>query len=685
MVNFSTTILLLTSTILPTTTCFSTFSSAVTTTKKTSKDVGTTTRAKIWMLYHTTHDNTIGSNSNYYRGPQNQTDSSLSSSSRINGEMETETTIAAMETEQQKQWITDFFEESGESVTTQEEETKKKKKQKFDWFDHWYPVNVVETMDITRPHKVQLLGLNLVIWNDGPSPSKLGIMKEKTKGNWNAFLDSCPHRRAPLSEGTIEDDGTLLCSYHGWRFQGEKEGGVTGQCSSLPYSPDRFEDQHRKKACSAVFPTKTVDGMVWVFPQSGLEGIIRSEQRPLPLVSELHSSSTDEDDDGWRSRRENKDWLSRIPAGVRDFPCNFDTMIENTLDPAHFCAAHHGTLGNKYTDPSAFDFRVTQSLTMKDGFALDGDMGALEFVPPCLVKYSPDYPAMPYEKNLLIATYCVPTKPGWVRPLATVLLRKEKKEKRKIDTLSKRALDVFMGPYTPTWFGHIASSIVLHQDAALLYHQYHNMRSMGYYNNVNTNRGIASTTKATESSTTTTTKREKKLTYQDLCYTPNRVDKGIVTFRRWFDTMAEGDVSWACGTTNDDNLRINNNNNPMQQQHNVIKNNNNNMLSMQQRLQQHQNHNHHHISDEQQQGVDIYDMYHAHTKNCEYCSTAYRNSEITKKSAFAIAFLTIALPSVEYHLTDIQRTAVILTCLGIGFALEKFNELFLRYEVHHHD
>ena len=40
-------------------------------------------------------------------------------------------------------------------------------KSEFDWFDHWYPVHVVETMDGTRPHKVQLLGMNLVLWNDG--------------------------------------------------------------------------------------------------------------------------------------------------------------------------------------------------------------------------------------------------------------------------------------------------------------------------------------------------------------------------------------------------------------------------------------------------------------------------------------------------------------------------------------
>ena len=37
-----------------------------------------------------------------------------------------------------------------------------------------------------------------------------------------------PYRRVPLSEGRIESDGTLMCCYHGWRFNGE------GQAVAIP-------------------------------------------------------------------------------------------------------------------------------------------------------------------------------------------------------------------------------------------------------------------------------------------------------------------------------------------------------------------------------------------------------------------------------------------------------------------
>ena len=54
--------------------------------------------------------------------------------------------------------------------------------------------------------------------------------------------------------------------------------------------------------------------------------------------------------------------------------------------------------------------------------------------------------AMPFGESLVIATYCVPTKPGWVRPLANVLLDREATLG---NTLAERALSVFMNFATP--------------------------------------------------------------------------------------------------------------------------------------------------------------------------------------------------------------------------------------------
>ncbi len=59
---------------------------------------------------------------------------------------------------------------------------------KFDWERQWYPMAFVVDLDPSRPHAIQLLGKDLVLWRDGA-------------GEWRCFEDRCPHRLAPLSGG----------------------------------------------------------------------------------------------------------------------------------------------------------------------------------------------------------------------------------------------------------------------------------------------------------------------------------------------------------------------------------------------------------------------------------------------------------------------------------------------------
>ena len=366
--------------------------------------------------------------------------------------------------------------------------------EQYDWLSQWYPVNVVETLDPSRPHALALLGLSLVIWNDGPT-----VRGKKQAGAWHVFEDACPHRLGPLSEGRVEADGNLLCSYHGWRFDGD------GSCANLPYSPPKAAARQRcscRAQCGS-YPTRVVDGLLWVFPRSGPAAHAESQRVVMPLIEELH-------------RPELRDrWEWKVPAGVRDFPCGWDTMLENTLDPAHFCAAHHGTLGNRYTDPQPYRFEITRKIDRDAGFAVAGDFGTLEFQPPCLVKYVPDYSGMPFGGSLVLATYCVPTRPGWVRPLATVL---HDREHELGSTLAERALGVFMAGVLPTWLGHVLSSVVLHQDAGLLYKQYRNLRERGY------NAGYSALASPNASN-------RSSPRYEQLVYTPTSVDRGVLLFR----------------------------------------------------------------------------------------------------------------------------------------------------------
>lgn len=65
----------------------------------------------------------------------------------------------------------------------------------FKWAENWYPIAVERDMRKELPFAVTILGKPLVLWWDRNKSEK------GQSGGWRAFLDMCPHRLAPLSEG----------------------------------------------------------------------------------------------------------------------------------------------------------------------------------------------------------------------------------------------------------------------------------------------------------------------------------------------------------------------------------------------------------------------------------------------------------------------------------------------------
>lgn len=48
-------------------------------------------------------------------------------------------------------------------------------------------------------------------------------------GRARGVADRCPHRFAPLSKGTVDAKGRIVCPYHGWAFDGEGRGASPSQ------------------------------------------------------------------------------------------------------------------------------------------------------------------------------------------------------------------------------------------------------------------------------------------------------------------------------------------------------------------------------------------------------------------------------------------------------------------------
>lgn len=55
-----------------------------------------------------------------------------------------------------------------------------------------------------------------------------------SEGTLRAYIDECPHRGHPLSEGSCIDGGRLRCALHGWEFS------VDDGTALAPASPFRL-------------------------------------------------------------------------------------------------------------------------------------------------------------------------------------------------------------------------------------------------------------------------------------------------------------------------------------------------------------------------------------------------------------------------------------------------------------
>ncbi|OWY64909.1 (2Fe-2S)-binding protein [cyanobacterium TDX16] len=351
----------------------------------------------------------------------------------------------------------------------------------FQWTKQWYPVAVVDFLDPSCPHAIQLLGKELVLWRDGSS-------------QWRCFEDFCPHRLAPLSEGRVESDGTLLCAYHGWRFNWE------GNCVSIPQSKDKqIEALHcsNRKSCAVAYPTQERQGLLWVWAESGDSAELESGLRQPRIVPELESNS---------------DRVVQLFWNIRDLPYGWDFFMENVADPAHVPVSHHGIMGSRYQDNQYYDMIRVREMSTQEGFSFEVVPVASklfqtihDFQPPCHMRIVSTYKD---GGQLILALYAIPTRPGWCRHIGTQVLVKNEAGKK------PEGIGFFALPM-PSWLGHVLASLFLHQDAVFLHRQEKILARRG------------------------------KGKWLDAVYTPNPQDKMTIAFRQWLAKRAGGGIPWA--------------------------------------------------------------------------------------------------------------------------------------------
>jgi len=379
----------------------------------------------------------------------------------------------------------------------------------FNWFKAWYPLVPVEILDPETPHRFELLGQAIVVWNDGPvkgneqfgSKKKRPRGAQRVEGTWRAFVDQCPHRKVPLSEGRVEDDGTLLCSYHAWRFDGE------GSCVAIPQLSEQGDNIERiksnpKASCNS-FPTKVINGVLFVWPSSDENAVLESELTPV-----VHRPAAEDRDIVWEG-----------PWNFRQLPYGADWFLENVVDSAHVSVSHHNVVGSRYNS-QVMNMEMGKTLN-KDGFSvktttpLNPNPGTTEFIAPSLVAI--DAPVGDSGGMQTLELYVSPSRPGFSNHVGRMVIRKG--EDGKMPALLKQ----FTLPM-PKWLNHILASAFLNQDALFLHHQERTLAATGQYKSV-LNEG------------------EEPFNYNKAVY-PVNTDKGVITFRNWLRQFASGRIPY---------------------------------------------------------------------------------------------------------------------------------------------
>jgi phenylpropionate dioxygenase-like ring-hydroxylating dioxygenase large terminal subunit len=302
----------------------------------------------------------------------------------------------------------------------------------FDCQEAWYAVHYLEDLDKSKPTPFTLLGRNIVIW------------WEQQTQSWKTFVDECPHRLAPLSEGRINSDGLLECPYHGWSFSG------TGNCQHIPQQVEGAKAESSKRACVASLPTTERQGILFVYAGNP-ENAAKTK---VPIVDALEESP--------------HEWV--VINMFRDLPYDALTLLENILDPSHVPFTHHQTVGNR-ANARPLELEVVES--GKHGFQgiwkqglqakLSGKQSTT-FVAPCVMWHDINSQE---RGRILTVVYATPIRKGECRLIARFPFKFPSK------------LPGLFIKLRPRWYYHIGQNGVLEDDQIFLHYQERYLEAKG--------------------------------------------------------------------------------------------------------------------------------------------------------------------------------------------------------------
>jgi phenylpropionate dioxygenase-like ring-hydroxylating dioxygenase large terminal subunit len=295
---------------------------------------------------------------------------------------------------------------------------------KFDCHEVWYPVYYVEDLDRSKPTRFTLLGRDLVIW------------WERSSQTWRVFVDRCPHRLAPLSEGRIAEDGLLECPYHGWAFRGD------GSCDRIPQQVAGGTAESSPRSCARSYPTIIKQGLLFVYPGKPEN----AAKVRVPIVEPLEEAP--------------EKWVCLNT--FRDLPYDALTVLENVIDPSHVPFTHHRSVGNRANaspvELEMLDFGKQGFTGMWQEGPRKGTLGKQDttFIAPGLMWH--DLTSKQFGRTLTVV-YATPIRKGECRLFARFPFQ-----------FSSKIPSLFI-KLTPRWYSHLGQNSVLEDDQIFLHYQ----------------------------------------------------------------------------------------------------------------------------------------------------------------------------------------------------------------------
>jgi phenylpropionate dioxygenase-like ring-hydroxylating dioxygenase large terminal subunit len=143
------------------------------------------------------------------------------------------------------------------------------------------------------------------------------VMWRAQDGNVVAFDGRCCHKRFPLWDGKLLDNGVLRCAYHGLCYDS------SGKCIDIPMQRDiPISPVARLRR----YPVVEQDGLVWVWPGDPEKiGTVKAPR--IPELADPRYEAV----------------ISDPPIRIR---ANYRLLIENLLDITHFFPLHDGNIGD---------------------------------------------------------------------------------------------------------------------------------------------------------------------------------------------------------------------------------------------------------------------------------------------------------------------------------------------------